>query len=1044
MAILSTLNNEVGSLTQSNRALESLILGFGVAGLSWLVIRWSGIGKYGRSGPYVAGEVSYLHAVQRCLIDNSKNSIKVDWHPLDSLPKSAGRRSTNNGHAVAGAVRDAARRTINMAVIAGGFQPFEISPSVHSNRDTPRAHPHYAASDLDQDFSDEVPEPGQAVVCIDTDYYVQDWSKYLVGGPAIFHTFSPTTVAGTDGDCRFRVKGNSVVYEVSGGGSWSHPVWDWTAFGEFVQVDAGFRSWRWYDYLLAVVGIQKSLLYKVAFARPWEDCPHRALVWLLPQYSYYRCHLLPSDMHARSPGRVSYGDTARKGWNSLVTLRGVEPWISLGREGEDLAVSIQKEHYDAIMGLKTVQSVTTRCLNIGVKDPVTLAMVCQYFENKSGSPSVPERLANPYQKPKVHWPLSSYADEAEISARIYSPPLVSDENMMPMIKRWETHSASLDTRVFSVRNDKVPESSHLPYIREFLEMLVPEPNTGVPYSIEETVPMLGKPSQVLMIQNIWDTADVEPRKLIESFVKNEPCKKDGRIISSFPDMRYLLHFSKFTLKLRDEVLHAEHNNHWFMPGKTPADIADEVCRYVSGVDDPMEIDYVNYDGRVSAWCQRNIMNAAYKRYFDPAFHAELDGYLNTLISCPARSKRFGFRYDAGPGVKSGSPTTCDANTILNGYMQYYAVRRYYGQSLPRELAFQQVGLAFGDDSLFSSKFKKFVNAGSDHLGMEVKCEVYKPDEGIVFLARVFPDPLSTASSFQDPLRTLRKLHVTTRNPSIPIADAAYDRCTGYLVTDALTPLVSNYCNAMVRVYGPEVASHEKRIARKTRDREKPYWYSAEANSWPQAEADIPLMTKCMSARTGIPEDKISEMSDALDSLESPWDSPTYNREAEAFPWKGTVYPDGTPGEAVDHRSIQRKQQLTNQHGRDINGEESSRSRSNPESNSECIVSTGSDSKTGTDERGDRRPSDGGPRHQQPGDVPIQEHVDDAAGPVQLSREADRPSVDRGRGGRGRSDRGHHRAQGPDRKSGPFVARGNPRGGRGRGGRGSYRGRGSHH
>jgi len=444
---------------------------------------------------------------------------------------------------------------------------------------------------------------------------------------------------------------------------------------------------------------------------------------------------------------------------------------------------------------------------------------------------------------------------------------------------------------------------------------VPDPGTGVPYSIEETVPMLSKPSQALMISNIWETADVPHRQLIESFVKNEPCSKDTRIISSFPDMRYLLHFSKYTLKLRDEVLHAEHNSHWFMPGKTPVEIADAVCNYASNTDEVLEIDYSNLDGTVSAWCQRNIMNAVYKRYFIKDFHDELDGYLSNLISCPARSKRFGFRYDAGPGVKSGSPTTCDANTILNGYVQFYAVCRYYGSSLSRELRFLQIGLAFGDDSLFSARYKKGVNQGAAHLGLKVKLESYKPEEGVVFLARVYPDPTSTATTFQDPLRTLRKLHITTRNPSIPLADAAYDRMAGYLITDPHTPLVSNYCRAMQRIYGPQVLDHEKRLARKSKDVEKPYWYSAESNSWPQAKADIPLMLQCMSARTGIPEEEIRSMSDVLDDLQNPCDTPTFNRDFESYPWKGTVYPDGSIGESVDHRSLELKRKLVDRHGR---------------------------------------------------------------------------------------------------------------------------------
>ena len=949
--------------------------------------------RYGQSGPYSSSGVSFLQKIQRCLVDKTKESISIEWYPLDSFPKNAQTRPQDNGHAVSGSVRDTARTAINLSIFAAGYVPYEISPSTHSNVG-PRSHPHYAPADLNQDFREDTPNDGNIIVGIDVDYYVVDWSKYLVGCPAIFHTFAPTTVAGNDGECRFRVSNDEVLYEVSGGGSWRHKIWNWTAFGEFIRVDTHRRSWNWQQYLLALLGVRRTVLYKVAFARPWQDCPHRAIVWLIPQYSYYHCALLPSEMHVRELRHVKFSDDDRPGWNTIVSLDGNKPVISLGREGEDLAVSIDKVHYDVLMGLKTTQSVTTRCLGIGITDRVSMALIAQYFENKFGSCSDPDRLANPY-KPKVHWPLNSFADVEDVSARTYSPPLVSDENMMPMIKRWESLSTSLNTRVFSVRNDKIPNASHYTYIREFLELLVPEAGVGTPYSLEDAAEMLDKPSQVLMISNIWDTADMPPRNLIECFLKNEPCKKDARIISSFPDMRYLLHFSKFTLCFRDQMLHAEHNEHWFMPGKTPIIIADEVCNYVSNVEEPMEIDYANLDGTVSAWCQKNIMNAAYKRYFAKEYHKELDGYLNSLISCPARSKRFGFRYDAGPGVKSGSPTTCDANTILNGYVQYYSIRKYYGASLPKEEAFRLIGLAFGDDCLFSAKYKKSINAAAGSLGLTVKCENYKPDEGITFLSRVFPDPTNTSTSFQDPLRTLRKLHITTRNPNIPLADAAYDRCSGYLVIDPYTPVVSNYCRSMIRLYDKEI-DHTKRKARKSRDLEKPYWYSAECNSWPQVEADYDLMLNCFSARTGIPVSELTSLSALLDTIQDPWEVPTINRDEEPFPWKGTVYPDGDVEASVDLRSVM-DDTLVVQHGTDTNGE-----GNQPQSKSNSTSQRVDHSRDPTTERTQTtsrdRSRDGCQGSSGSKRVYHKEHSDDTTRSEHVPGEAIRGKMDRRRGG----------------------------------------------
>ena len=140
---------------------------------------------------------------------------------------------------------------------------------------------------------------------------------------------------------------------------------------------------------------------------------------------------------------------------------------------------------------------------------------------------------------------------------------------------------------------------------------------------------------------------------------------------------------------------AELNSHWFCPGLTPSQISDRVQEYCAGVEFPLEGDFSNFDGSVSAWCQRHVMNAVYHRYF--GYDPDLVSYTDMLISCPARAKRFGFRYEAGFGVKSGSPTTCDLNTVLNAFIQYAAVRMTMTE-LPPADAYRLIGLAFGDAS----------------------------------------------------------------------------------------------------------------------------------------------------------------------------------------------------------------------------------------------------------------------------------------------------------------------------------------------------------
>jgi len=541
---------------------------------------------------------------------------------------------------------------------------------------------------------------------------------------------------------------------------------------------------------------------------------------------------------------------------------------------------------------------------MGYKDPKQLMIFSQYFAGKQYTHDEYARVGNPVTPP-IYWPSACQADEPECAARTYAlSVLKGEEASAPMIRRWEALSESLDQRVTFVRNDKTPGKRIQEFAHRFVRMVIgSQDNAGEPYSLEETRTLLDKPSQTLAVQNIWDTVDVECRELIEAFIKNEPCTKPSRIISSFADARFLLVLSSFTLKFRDAVLHADHNNKWFMPGSTPAQIADRLREYVTGIDGPIEGDFSNLDGSVSAWLQRNVMNAVYLAYFgnDPT----LIKMLNMLVSSPARAKKFGWRYDAGVGVKSGSPTTCDLNTVLSAFIMFCAILMTC-PDLTDEDAFALIGLCFGDDTVFERMFRKnFAKVASD-LGLTLKVEVCNADTGITFLARVFPDILETTTSFQDPLRTWLKLHLTMRDPSVPLADAAIDRLSGYLTTDEKSPITAEYANAIIRHYYPEQSKN--RQFRKCILKEKPYWCT-EGGSWPQSSDDDELMLECMSARTGISTEVLSEYRESLKSAKSPWEFPQIDRGEIAM--KDGIGRDGMPHGAVEFVLLERQHESNN-------------------------------------------------------------------------------------------------------------------------------------
>nr|QYF49970.1 MAG: RNA-dependent RNA polymerase [Sichuan mountain noda-like virus 2] len=886
--------------------MKSLVLGT-IASVSFVTI-WkmhNSLTEFAEIGPYpVAEQYCFKRMLQRLIVDKTKVDLSQSWFPLNSYLFDEQKRITDNGHPISGVARDNARNLIDSAITAGGFKKFEINPSTSSSRSEGGVmHPHYATNDLFQHYAMKTPSVGSVVVGVDVDYYLRDLSYVLgFGNPAIFHTFQPMHVAGVDGDARYRIVGNRVQYDVSGGNRWDHEIWDWLAFGEFIDVPARttFSSEPFSWLLGKLFGLEKTYHYKIHHARPWKNCRSRALVWLIPQVSYWRIRGFPNEVNARRLKRVKFSMDSKPGWNSCVTQdKDAELMISFGREGEDYSMCIEKSAYDVVMALNNSQSVSARLLQLGITDGLQLAFMTQHHAGKQQQIIEHPRFGRSIQ-PLVHWPSAIEADEREISSRAYSNPLVTDENLMPMIKRWEVLSSSLDQRVTFVKNSKQPKQRIAQYANEFVALVVPDANVGVPYDLEDVVIMLDKPSQVLAIKQIWETNDMRVRKLIEAFVKNEATNKDGRIISAFPDARFLLKFSSFTLAFRDHVLHAEHNKHWFCPGGTPNDIAKKVVDYVRSVEEPLEGDFSNFDGTVSVWCQRHVMNAVYMRWFGENYMRDLQGYTSMLISCPARAKRFGFKYDAGCGVKSGSPTTCDLNTVLNGFMQYAAVRMTLPE-LTKDEAFRSIGLAFGDDSLFEQRFQKSFGKVAEDLGMSLKLERYKPEQGLTFLARVYPDPYKTMTTFQDPLRTWRKLHLTSRDPNVPLGSAALDRVEGYLVTDSLSPLTSNYCRFIVRNYAEISESVVERSVRKSHNVEKPYWLTT-GGAWPQNIEDVELMLSVTANRTGISVEDLRLMQDKIDKSNDVWSSPILNRAEEEIPYKNTLDPiDGLPVEDVDPR-----------------------------------------------------------------------------------------------------------------------------------------------
>jgi hypothetical protein len=129
------------------------------------------------------------------------------------------------------------------------------------------------------------------------------------------------------------------------------------------------------------------------------------------------------------------------------------------------------------------------------------------------------------------------------------------------------------------------------------------------------------------------------------------------------------------------------------------------------------------------------------------------------------------------------------NSMANAYIAYCAYRL---SGLSKEASFKAIGPKYGDDGLDNSR-GHFVQA-SKELGMKLK--IFAPGRNVGFLGRVYLDVYTSDTTMSGPLKVLKRACVVNkRNPT-----AFSDRVNGYLVTDSHVPLVSDYLEALKRIY----------------------------------------------------------------------------------------------------------------------------------------------------------------------------------------------------------------------------------------------------
>lgn len=282
---------------------------------------------------------------------------------------------------------------------------------------------------------------------------------------------------------------------------------------------------------------------------------------------------------------------------------------------------------------------------------------------------------------------------------------------------------------------------------------------------------------------------------IKAFLKKETYPKinDPRNISDIDAKHNLMGF-RYLLPLKKILVRMP----FYAPGRNPRDVGTLVVDYVGRVRgagfDTLEGDYSRYDGSQTE-AFRRIPFDILKEFIATQHQPNWDKLVNAHFQVVARTAIEKRPYDTFGSMISGSFMTTDGNTLGAAFVSYVALRKF-GEFKPGK-AWKYAGLAFGDDTITTGK-PEWHQQAAKICGLVLKME--EANDHVSFLSRTYP--LVGASNHSAPVvkRALDKIHIIPRLiPDNELKQMMHQKLSSILLLGPNTPLLSNYCRAVLRI-----------------------------------------------------------------------------------------------------------------------------------------------------------------------------------------------------------------------------------------------------
>lgn len=629
------------------------------------------------------------------------------------------------------------------------------------------------------------------VTLIDTDYHMSAKELAVYAGRDFgIYGLRPNGLSGVTSDSQWRfVSQDTVVEEVAGGAVYRHQVWDW---GKDMYVMG-----RWcntYVYDPVVFDTSDGRIVVILLLARTLKVPLFLANWLVPGLGDH----VPSRMRVEKQGNYLVSSFGKPGHRRVHVLPvdgglGVNSTVVKHDTFTALGLAAKIPNTDRqIAGFELLPSAVERLVK-RCDDNVT-GSGCHVLSDYFTKAYRPHQLCNYQAKGSLE------LEDGEPTTYVAGIPLVG-AGCGPTSSS-NNEARAIKARLVDVANDAKFPQDLIDYGVEFSRLVVPREGQLVPASVQELRLAQDRPSQrARRLEEDKHAADPSNSLKTVSFQKKETYQKPGdpRLINQVTT-DHTNRLCTFALAIKPLLKKLR----FYAVGKNPLELAHAIrglqksagSQLVGG-------DYSRMDGRTSLAYRQYVLKPIYMRAFSKPHHKELQLLLSREERTRTVTRGAGHRAALSGANVSGSGVTTDLNT-LDAAFNEYAARRKLGES--EALAFRNLGLYFGDDSLVRGDvFSKVVEV-AEIGGMKLEKEPVPVDAGpgyAVFLSRVYPDVSTSLSSHPVVVRSLRKqctVQGSAKTGRKELMRRLSLKVGAFRATDSHVPVMSVYAEALWRVH----------------------------------------------------------------------------------------------------------------------------------------------------------------------------------------------------------------------------------------------------